>query len=573
MQICIFCATDSQKSDVVDFLMWKTLGEIDIDRPSTDNIIITLPCKHTFTIETLDGICDITSYYTRDANSDLWTGLTAPPLGFKKPPACPTCRAAIVSPRYGRVYKRSDLDILEKSVASQMAQALGLTLKALDRIDIPAIEGRLKIAASATALPDLKVDSAQSKRLRGNRSRVSNAIREHPLLGSALQIDNSELHDVSATIITSWKPAVQEVLKIYDQVIIISQKRSAHTNAYDAAFKHLYDQELARQLNSPANTPARLEEHAFRVAMAQVGQQRPLADKRYLVEAFWISIDIRLLLVSMGQAWLGAASNLVQQRHKSSFGRYIGFILQSCSQDSQRAVAIAFASQSHRQVVRSSLYTMRVFLEQFRFEIFMLRDTGNFADARLTLLESAEEKAVISNRQMQEIVVTHRAKLGSSSEETKWLKENFSDAAKTILSEWSEIQRSLRSDTFYEPVRLEEKMAIVRALDFSHTGHFYTCENGHPFTIGEVSFCHLIIIITALINWLASVVGQCKQLDVQSAVLSLVAVTIILKHLIDAVCSVHEQMYLFLMLSTAANDLEQLAREAGAQNSPWQWGQ
>ncbi|KAL3456102.1 AAA domain-containing protein [Aspergillus heterothallicus] len=45
----------------------------------------------------------------------------------------------------------------------------------------------------------------------------------------------------------------------------------------------------------------------------------------------------------------------------------------------------------------------------------------------------------------------------------------------------------LRGSEFYAPVTNEERMAVLAAMagEFRGTGHWYYCENGHPFTIGE----------------------------------------------------------------------------------------
>ncbi|KAF5855487.1 hypothetical protein ETB97_009110 [Aspergillus alliaceus] len=47
--------------------------------------------------------------------------------------------------------------------------------------------------------------------------------------------------------------------------------------------------------------------------------------------------------------------------------------------------------------------------------------------------------------------------------------------------------KMLQGGTFYTPVTSEERMAIVAAMarEFRGTGHWYRCENNHPFTIGE----------------------------------------------------------------------------------------
>lgn len=45
----------------------------------------------------------------------------------------------------------------------------------------------------------------------------------------------------------------------------------------------------------------------------------------------------------------------------------------------------------------------------------------------------------------------------------------------------------LRDSKFYIPVSNEGKAAVYTAMarGFSGTGHWYYCENGHSFTIGE----------------------------------------------------------------------------------------
>lgn len=56
-----------------------------------------------------------------------------------------------------------------------------------------------------------------------------------------------------------------------------------------------------------------------------------------------------------------------------------------------------------------------------------------------------------------------------------------------MRKEIEDTEKMLRDSTFYMPVSNEEKAAVyaAMALGFSGTGHWYYCENGHPFTIGE----------------------------------------------------------------------------------------
>ncbi|THX89161.1 hypothetical protein D6D05_01461 [Aureobasidium pullulans] len=56
-----------------------------------------------------------------------------------------------------------------------------------------------------------------------------------------------------------------------------------------------------------------------------------------------------------------------------------------------------------------------------------------------------------------------------------------------VQSEIEEVEKMLRESTFYSPVTNEEMKNVVAAMarEFRGTGHWYRCENGHPFTVGE----------------------------------------------------------------------------------------
>ena len=56
-----------------------------------------------------------------------------------------------------------------------------------------------------------------------------------------------------------------------------------------------------------------------------------------------------------------------------------------------------------------------------------------------------------------------------------------------LLDEVDSVETMLRGDTFYATVTTEEKRQVIAAMsvEFSVSGHWYYCPNGHPFTIGE----------------------------------------------------------------------------------------
>ncbi|KAI1391377.1 uncharacterized protein F4822DRAFT_183775 [Hypoxylon trugodes] len=59
--------------------------------------------------------------------------------------------------------------------------------------------------------------------------------------------------------------------------------------------------------------------------------------------------------------------------------------------------------------------------------------------------------------------------------------------SKGLMAEIEVVSKMLRDSVFYEKVSAEEMRAVYRAMqnEFLGTGHWYTCENGHPFTVGE----------------------------------------------------------------------------------------
>lgn len=65
--------------------------------------------------------------------------------------------------------------------------------------------------------------------------------------------------------------------------------------------------------------------------------------------------------------------------------------------------------------------------------------------------------------------------------------DDYAGQTAGMRNEVEEVEKMLRDSTFYMPVSNEEKAAVYAAMarDFRGTGHWYYCENGHPFTIGE----------------------------------------------------------------------------------------
>jgi hypothetical protein len=207
------------------------------------------------------------------------------------------------------------------------------------------------------------------------------------------------------------------------------------------------------------------------MARIYIGQPRPLADRRFLVEAFWVTLHIRLTLIGLAQTWVREVNKRPGQYsafHLQQWVVYIDFLLQTCVRDAVKAYEIAQDSESHRQIVKSRLLLMRIDLEVFRFNLSMCRHYGTFNDVREELLVKVDTVGTEAEVQMEDTVNAHLARMETRSrqQEAVWVEDNFTSIAKTIISEWLEMKKSIKMDTFYQPLSLDERMQIVRAMNF-----------------------------------------------------------------------------------------------------------
>lgn len=58
----------------------------------------------------------------------------------------------------------------------------------------------------------------------------------------------------------------------------------------------------------------------------------------------------------------------------------------------------------------------------------------------------------------------------------------FPEPTEGLMEELEEIRRMLNDATFKSEMRM---VVSAMAREFSGTGHWYRCVNGHPFTVGE----------------------------------------------------------------------------------------
>lgn len=450
--------------------MQSTLSDVDPDFGTLDMLLITLPnCRHIFTVETLDGHCSMNEYYRRSEETGRWAGLEAPPFGFRKPPTCPTCRAPITANRYGRVFKRADLDILEHNVASRMSRSLASASTRMQAIAHPAvIKGSLEREGKARSIFFTKPTPNAKGRAQKQKA-LLREVRRTPLPPRALDPSNDSLHGIPIVEVSAWRAATRTYAEAYRTAISVADTRSAHSHAWEASLAYLYQHEMDLATQSPENAPRNPHEHAMRMARLNVGQPQPRADKRYLVEAFWMTINIRLALIELAQAWseaLSSRSNYPRENRRL-WEHFIVFMMRTCAQDAKTALDITVESESHRQTVKSSLLLMRIKLEQFRFNVEVLRRIRKFSEQRIQLTERVAMLRREAIEQRQWVEDNHLSiPRPQEVDEGSWLATNFCTPADAIVAEWGKVERWVVTDSWYEPLSSQEMQDIVKGLNF-----------------------------------------------------------------------------------------------------------
>ncbi|KAF8070666.1 hypothetical protein FPV67DRAFT_1488261 [Lyophyllum atratum] len=485
IQVCPRCAPPELKEKMVDLILGLTLGDILDDEETLDEMLITLPrCGHVFTVETLDGICGMGDYYSK--NDGKWLDLKSPVSQtatgeVKKPPVCPTCRSAITSPRYGRVFKSADLDILERNVIFRMSNQLEALRGMMERISKSAIETDLLSKAPTIKLEAVSASESVRKGCRKAWKALMGDKRETPTPAEALNPGNEKLFLISRPVAGAWTKAVKPLVQLYERALKVAGIRSAHVKAWEAAWSRLVETEMELAAADPARAPRNPHQYAMQMARKKVGQPQPLADKRFLVEAFWTTIQVRFILSDLAYAWLKAAGkgeNYTTEQAQM-WATFASALLDGCRRDANIALEVSTASESRRQMTKTSLIIMRVDLERFRFKLRMAEESRSMIRLPEERKRMADEALVETNhieKEIEEIVRDHLRILHDDGQ--GWIVKNFTETANVILREWQALEKSVRASTFYEPVSLDEKMNIVKAFDFSHGVIFTTAPMG-----------------------------------------------------------------------------------------------
>ena len=474
---------------IVDLITQRPISDIDTTSDDVSERLIALECGHIFTVETLDRHCSMSEYYEVDPMTGHYLAMKAPPVKFQTPPACPTCRGPITSPRYGRVTKRANLDILERNVARNMSKLLEEHGPSLEAI-VEGLEAS-EDAAKEIVRGDDFASEGDFAQICERRKRLFGKPKE-PLPVSMLR-ELKKLHGFSQKETTAWNKIAMEINRVYGSIVGVASARSAHAKAYEAAMATLFKLEMEAVARHPSKTRKTRHEAVLAIVNAKIGQPPHRADRKYRIEAFLLSIELRLMLAQIASARVAelplTSDKPDHPRYRQIWATFVGFLYDSCIEDCTKATSLARSCSAFRQEARVGMVRLRCNFEKVQFDVLeqhrKIRISDESKEDQLSTRVSLGTLIARRRAMAQEALSQVRTKYFQDrpvnsqkemSEEILWFGENCSTRAEEIFYAYNDLREQiLEGGLLYQPVSLQEKQDIVRALGFGIQGACPIC--------------------------------------------------------------------------------------------------
>jgi len=433
---CRHCASPEQQQMQVDMILFTSLKDHD---PSEDPLIV-LPCKHVFAMSTLDGIVELCSVYKKSSDGSSWTGLSLLPEECPKKIQCPLCRMPIYDVRrYGRILNW--ISIMRSAIK------FGLNVKN-DSINI---QNDL-----------IKLDSR---------------------LSELLQAVSAEKKCQMIPLKKEFKKIKENCLRLQDRV------------NQESPFYRVWEQTIAAlrmKLDSYC--------HAIGDSSNDLNNDHNLNDNlsqksKYVSKSFTAKIDSSL---AMGHV-------LIREQTIECLNQIFSFMNQSkASQSNAKCrrpdIGVALkkmkakedaALKNFKEAYEMCLESMSVKTALKALEghcLVMYQSVNNIHSIRkyvkwLPIPEEAYQMQLNAQKVLKDILFMIKQTSGSNNTESMITQIQIME---------SHVDQMCIPEKFYQEISREEKMMIFQVMGKdvgtgvgSFGGHWFTCRNGHVYTIGE----------------------------------------------------------------------------------------
>ncbi|KAM7212047.1 hypothetical protein V8F06_012579 [Rhypophila decipiens] len=466
---CQECSSDAILSTCVDFLEMKDYRDIDLNFEPC----VFPDCGHFLTVTSMDGQMNMAEHYTLDEDGfPIRINKASQPfsMGNSQPiRVCPTCRGSLRNiARYGRIVRRGMLDEATKKFISwsnekylSLAEEVVSEQERLAKLDMAVIKSGPADQQTLDGPESANPKSSRIGQLRCLQRLVKGVGVKHEWR------DSNKTSQRYQSAIRLWHAAQrfagevgkeeQPFQKVSDLVQHANRLRrssvSQHNNefGYDESVIQVKGHLLATILALKCETMV-FEDFVRSLSEGKLALPVPLIKRE---RASWSKIlggciDIEIYLRESEKVIQRAKDAKYPKEEAQGYlfgARFCGFAVALA-----RGEAEAAAKPANLELgdVNDS--------QQLTAE-----NTDNGTDAREKGLEYVKAARAIMERY-----------------------PSTSAPPSTLVTEIESIEKFLRRETFYETVTTDElrEVYVAMSMEFRGTGHWYTCENGHPFTVG-----------------------------------------------------------------------------------------
>ncbi|GAA5867315.1 hypothetical protein JCM3774_003543 [Rhodotorula dairenensis] len=461
------CPKHSGKKDqVVDLVMMTTLAEFDPSDLDPLQKLVTLDCGHAFTAETLDGSFELTRFFAKRNDGPSW-GAPIVPLKSVGQLSCPTCKQVVSSAsnvryrraiKFAEVHNQEQLARLEEAVDAALAD--DKVTRQIERLRPPKnVGGRPSSDVVASARYYFMVHTAYAR---------SNTFVDAGLSG--LGSFGKRFYNL-----------VHPLLRLHVDIDALVLERSPHTVAYDAGLGGLFRAEKLAAANE--NRPLS-DEQALRIARVQICMAPQTSDNAFALRSAWLAMEVRYRLSDICYKLASRLKSESEAHAKlagalCSFG---AFILETVERDLARCRHFANANESKRLQLESALNELKC-----SFKIIQYRLRHEVERGEMSREQALESSASQRDQRFTAFNSTKSSLLSSADLPASlldWTRTAIMPNVDRIRDQWLEFEKSLQGP-FKQEVTDAERRMVVQVFQFSTTGHWYTCERGHPYVIGD----------------------------------------------------------------------------------------
>ncbi|KAI9884084.1 MAG: hypothetical protein M1823_004133 [Watsoniomyces obsoletus] len=431
---CQVCATDAIKGMTVDYIMQETYGEVNLE----EDPIIVPSCGHLMTRSSMDGHMGMIDYYELADVDDPSTIRSLKPLpaafSMKNLKNCPMCRGPLRDiNRYNRIVRQGLLEEATKKFLTWASRQYTPLEESLHREEQQLQESAERFFSDPTREQDVVVARSLVRDgiwLKESPSDQMKTIRQIPAMNARYQ-PILAVRGAIATFLKQVSEEEQPFGRVFDMLRDLRRKRGGDLN-----FNMIVDRDMLNTRNRMLALVLSIRCDLAIVSDFLTFYRRP--HEKGLIE------DVLRRSMQFPH-WTEATLHTDFSRNR-----------QLCTDLIKEALA---RDQPMHEVEARVFFARWCILERSSWS-----STG--IEKAQTLLEEAKEQLSLA----------------------KITCEKYPGQTRGMLSEITAVEEMILKDTaFYTSVSNEEKRQVyaAMALEFTGTGHWYTCANGHPFTIGN----------------------------------------------------------------------------------------